>query len=166
MDFTAKQTEGYDEKVKQKADAEVEPERPITERRLSSSQLINDTREIARLYYLSLAFYYAGQLEKAREGLIEVMNSDLIPPAVAKTIEDDLIGIDNRLTVSGKKREIAELYYRSMALYHAGQFEKAREGLIKVLKSGLVPEPMIITIKDSLTDIDNTLNRKPPARER
>ncbi len=167
MDFAASRTEGYAEKVKQqKAAAEVESERPITEHRITSSQLINNTREIAQLYYLSLAFYYAGQLEKAREGLLEVMNSDLIPPAVAKTIKDDLIGIDNSLAVSGKKKEIAELYYRSMALYHTGQFEKAREGLIKVLRSGLVPKPMIITIKDSLTDIDNTLNRKPPARER
>jgi len=93
--------------------------------------------------------------------LIEVLKSDSIPQAVAKTIKDDLIGIDNRLNISARKREIAELYYRSMALYHAGQFEKAGEGLVEVLKSGLVPEPMIITIKGCLSNIDNTLNRKP-----
>jgi len=167
MDFAERRTERFAEMVKQrKAAADVEPERPITERRISSSQLIKNTREIAELYYLSLTFYYAGQLEKAKEGLIEVLKSDLIPPAVAKTIKDDLIGIDNHLTVSERKREIAGLYYRSMAFYHAGRFEKAREGLIKVLKSGLVPEPMIITIKGSLTDIDNTLSHKSPVQER
>ena len=167
MDFAAGQPEGYAEEVKQqKAAAEVGPERPITERQINHNPLGQDKREIAELYYRSLAFYYSGQLEKAKEGLMEVLKSDSIPSAVAKTIKDDLIGIDNHLTISNRKSEIAELYYRSMAFYHAGQFEKAGEGLVKVLKSGLVPEPMIITIKDCLTDIDNTLNRKPPAQER
>ncbi|MCP4612008.1 MAG: hypothetical protein GY845_25180 [Planctomycetes bacterium] len=160
MDFAATGTEGYTEKVKQqKAAAEEEPERPITKRETGSSQLSKDKREIAELYYLSLAYYYAGQLEKAREGLIEVLENDSIPPAIAKTIKDDLANIDKYLTISGRKRDVAELYYRSMAFYHAGQFEKAREGLMKVLKSGLVPEPMIVTIKGCLTNIDNTLGR-------
>ena len=166
MDFAATGTEGYAEKVKQrKAAAEVRPEGPITKREINSSQLSKNKREIAELYYLSLAYYYAGQLEKAREGLVEVLKNDSIPPAVAKTIQDDLANIDKNLTLSGQKRGVAELYYRSMALYHAGQFEKAREGLVKVLKSGLVPEPMIITIKSCLTNIDNTLNGQPPVQE-
>jgi len=144
MDFAATGTEGYTKKVKQqKTAAEVEPEGPITKHEISSSQLIKNKREIAELYYLSLAYYYGGQLEKAREGLVEVLKNDSIPPAVAKTIQDDLANIDKNLTISDRKRGIAELYYRSMAFYHAGQFEKAREGLVKVLKSGLVPEPMI-----------------------
>ena len=133
MDFASSRTEGYSEKIEQqKAASQAGPEGPITDRRTSNSQFGKDTRKIAELYYLSLAFYYAGQMEKAREGLIEVLKSDLIPPPVAKTIKDDLIGIDSHLTISGRKREIAELYYRSMAFYHAGQFEKARGGLVKV----------------------------------
>jgi len=160
MDFAATGTEGYTQKVRQqKAAAEVESERPITKRETGSSQLSKNKREIAELYYLSLAYYYAGQLEKAREGLIEVLDNDSIPPAIAKTIQDDLANIDKYLTVSDRKRDVAELYYRSMAFYHAGQFEKAREGLVKVLKSGLVPEPMKITIKGCLTNIDNILGR-------
>ncbi|MBC8472138.1 MAG: hypothetical protein H8D56_21980 [Planctomycetes bacterium] len=165
MDFAATGTEGYTERVKQrKAVAKVGPEGPITEREKSSSQLIKNKRELAELYYLSLAYYYAGQLEKAREGLIEVLKNDSIPPAIAKTIKDDLANIDKNMTISNRKRDVAELYYRSMAYYHAGQFEKAREGLVQVLKSGLVPEPMIITIKGCLTNIDNTLSRKPPVK--
>ena len=160
MDFAATGTEGYSEKVKQqKAAAEVVPEGPITEREISSSQHSKNKREIAELYYLSLAYYYAGQLGKAREGLIEVLKNASIPPAVAKTIKDDLANIDKNLSISDRKRDVAELYYRSMAFYHAGQFEKAREGLVKVLKSGLVPEPMIITIKSCLTNIEDILSR-------
>ena len=143
-------------------------ERNLKESLQQVSRSSKNTREIAELYYLSLAFYYAGQLEKAREGLLEVLKSESIPPAVAKTIKDDLIGIDNDLAISGRKSEIAELYYRSMAFYHAGQFEKAKDGLVKVLKSDLVPVPMIITIRDCLTNIDNTLSPgvKPPLSEK
>jgi len=166
MDFAATGTEGYAEKGKQqKAASKAEPERPITKRGTGNSQLNENKKEIAELYYLSLAYYYGGQLGKAREGLLEVLKNDSIPPAVAKTIQDDLANIDQNLSISDRKRDVAELYYRSMAFYHAGQFEKAREGLDKVLKSGLVPEPMIITIKGCLTNINNTLRHQPPVQE-
>jgi hypothetical protein len=56
-----------------------------------------------------------------------------------------------------QKREIAELYYRSVASYRAGRLVRAREGFVKVLKSGLVPAPMAKTIRGYLLDIDNTL---------
>jgi len=69
--------------------------------------------------------------------------------------------------LSKHKENIAELYYRSIAFYHAGQLEKAREGLVKVLKSGLIPALMVKTIRGYLVDIDNTLARKakPPTSE-
>jgi hypothetical protein len=117
----------------------------------------NNTREIAELYYRSLAFYYTGHLEKAREGLLETLKIESTPPAIAKIIKDDLKGIESRSSDSNRKKEIAELYYRSMSFYHAGQLEKAREGLVIVLNSGLVPAPMMITIKDYLTKIDKIL---------
>jgi len=117
----------------------------------------NNTREMAELYYRSLAFYYTGHLEKAREGLLEVSKSESLPPIVAKIIKDDLKVIESRSSISNRKREIAELYYRSMSFYHAGQLEKARQGLVIVLDSGLAPAPMMITIKDCLTRIDKIL---------
>jgi predicted CXXCH cytochrome family protein len=167
MDFAARRTGEYSERIKQqRAAAEVEPGEPVTEHEKSSEEVNKNNREIAELYYLSLAFYYAGHLEKAREGMIGVLKSSLIPPAVAKTITDDLANIDKRLAVSGRKREVAELYYRSMAFYHAGQLEQAREGLIEVLKSDLVPAPMMKTIRILLTEIDNTLSLKTSVPER
>ena len=117
-------------------------------------------REIAELYYSSMTFYRAGQLEKAREGLVKVFKSGLIPPAMARTIQNGLADIDNRLAKSGQKRGIAERYYSSIALYRAGQLEKAREGLVKVLNSGSIPEVMVKTIKNYLADIDNTLAKR------
>jgi sugar lactone lactonase YvrE len=53
--------------------------------------------EIAELYYRSVASYRAGQLKKAREGFVKVLNSGLIPPAMAKTIENYVADIDNTL---------------------------------------------------------------------
>lgn len=57
-------------------------------------------------------------------------------------------------------RKIAELYYRSLTLYHAGQLVEAREGFVNVLKSGLVPPPVVRIIRGYLMDIDNTLTKR------
>lgn len=68
---------------------------------------------------------------------------------------------------SKRKKEIAELYYHSIEFYQAGQLEKAREGFVKVLKSGLAPAPIAKTIRGYVVDIENTLARraKPPNSE-
>jgi len=116
--------------------------------------------QIAELYYSSMALYRAGRLGEARKGLIKVLKSGLIPPAMAETIRDDLADIDNLLEDGKKKREIAELYYNSMAFYNAGRLEKAREGLVKVLKSGLIPPAMAKTVEKYLVDIENALNKR------
>jgi hypothetical protein len=92
--------------------------------------------------------------------LVKVLNSGLIPQAMTTTIQDDLAEIGNLLEEGKKKREIAELYYDSMAFYNAGQLEKAREGLVKVSESGLIPPAMAKTIEQYLAVIDNTLNKK------
>jgi sugar lactone lactonase YvrE len=121
---------------------------------------LEQQEKIAELYYSSMTFYRAGRLEEAREGLVKVLKSGLIPPEMIKTIQDDLTEIDNLLDDGKKKRKIAELYYSSMAFYNAGRLEKAREGLVKVLKSGLIPPEMARTVEQYLADIDNTLNKK------
>jgi predicted CXXCH cytochrome family protein len=54
-------------------------------------------------------------------------------------------------------KETADLYYRSMAFYRAGQLSRAREGFAMLLRSGLIPESMAKTIRGYLSDIDNSL---------
>jgi len=132
---------------------------PKAEPRIKDEQL-EQQEKIAKLYYSSMTLYRAGRLEEAREGLAKVLKSGLIPPAMTKTIQDDLADIDNLLDDSKRKREIAELYYSSMAFYNAGRLEKAREGLVKVLKSGLIPPAMVKTVEQYLADIENTLNKR------
>ena len=94
--------------------AEAEPER-------AGTQPDEQKEDISELHQRSLALYRGGQLEKAREGFARVLNSDLIPAPMAKTIQGYLAEIDNRLDNSERKREIAELYYRSITFYRAGQ---------------------------------------------
>jgi len=47
-----------------------------------------------------------------------------------------------------------------MALYRTGQLEKAREGLTRVMRSGLIPPAMAKTIEKYLADINKTLNKR------
>ena len=56
-----------------------------------------------------------------------------------------------------KVKEIAELYYSSMAFYRTGQLLRAREGFVNILKSGLIPESVAKTIRSYISDIDNSL---------
>jgi predicted CXXCH cytochrome family protein len=64
---------------------------------------------------------------------------------------------EQREQLSKEQREIAELYYRSMEYYRKGKLKRAKEGLVKVLNSGLVPAPMADTIRAHIADIENRL---------
>jgi Flp pilus assembly secretin CpaC/tetratricopeptide (TPR) repeat protein len=59
-----------------------------------------------------------------------------------------------------KPQKIVELYSESMKLYRAGQYEKAREGFVKVASSGLIPQQMKKTIEGYITQIDKRLGQK------
>lgn len=54
---------------------------------ISESQTNDRNRQVAEIYYRSMRLYNTGQLEKAREGFIEVINSGSIPPAMVKTLQ-------------------------------------------------------------------------------
>jgi DNA-binding beta-propeller fold protein YncE len=130
-------------------------ERPEPEK--SSSQQWEQQRKISDLYNRSIALYQAGQLEKAREGFLIVLESGFLPANMTKTIQGYIADINSNLATDQQKQEIAELYYSSMAFYRAGQLEKARDGLTRVLRSGLIPQAMAKSIEKNLVDINNTL---------
>jgi len=137
-----------------------------TEPETIDSQQHKRKEQVAELYQRSMMFYRAGQLEKARQGFVKVLNSGLIPARMTKTIEGYLADIENTLAKGERKSEkdIAKLYYRSMTFYRSGQLEKAREGFVKVLESGLIPAAMAKTIERYLADINNTLAKRQNGR--
>lgn len=71
-------------------------------------------------------------------------------PAAAPAVAEDHRG--------EQERAAAELYYRSVKQYHAGQLREARDGLLEALKSGLLPDPMRETVNAYLERIDEILN--------
>ncbi|MBL7187937.1 MAG: hypothetical protein ISS70_16565 [Phycisphaerae bacterium] len=125
----------------------------------SESAAGNREKEIAGLYERSEAFYRSGRFEKAREGYETVLASGLIPPAMAKTIDDRLADINNRAARSKQNEVIAGLYYRSVNSYREGKLEDARKGFVTVLKSGLIPPAMVKTIENYLAEIDDALTK-------
>ena len=58
-------------------------------------------------------------------------------------------------------REIPDLYDASMKLYRAGELTRARQGLVAVSESGLIPPAMARTIRGYLSDIDKRLAQAP-----
>jgi predicted CXXCH cytochrome family protein len=60
---------------------------------------------------------------------------------------------------SERERGVAEIYYRSIKQYHAGQLAEAREGFRQVLETGALPGPMKDTVQTYLERIDQTLVR-------
>jgi DNA-binding beta-propeller fold protein YncE len=130
-------------------------ERPEPEK--TNTQLWEQQRKISDLYNRSIALYQGGQLEKAREGFLTVLESGLLPANMIEIVQGYIADINSALATDQQKQEIAELYYSSMAFYRAGQLEKARDGLIRVLRSGLIPPAMAKSIEKNLVDINNTL---------
>lgn len=65
------------------------------------------------------------------------------------------------------ERAAAELYYRSIKQYHAGQLREARDGFFEALKAGLLPDPMRETAHAYLEKIDEVLKESSePERQR
>ena len=133
---------------------------PKSEPKKTDTQQRELQRKTTDLYHRSIALYKAGQLEKARDGFLEVLKSGLLPAHMAKTIQGYIADINSVLATDEHKQGIAELYYSSMALYRTGQLEKARDGLTRVLRSGLIPPAMAKTIENYLADINKTLIKR------
>jgi sugar lactone lactonase YvrE len=134
--------------------------KPSVAEKTQAQQRRDQQQEISDLYYRSMTLYKAGQLNEARESFLELLNSGLLQPNMVKTIQGYVADINSRLATDEQKQQIAELYYNSMALYRAGNFEKARDGLTKVLRSGLIPPAMAKTIEKRLANINAILNKR------
>ena len=60
---------------------------------------------------------------------------------------------------SKQEQSIAEIYYRSIQQYHAGELVKAREGFLQVLKSVSLPQPLRDTVQSYVEKIDQALRK-------
>ncbi|UCC98019.1 MAG: hypothetical protein JSW66_19490 [Phycisphaerales bacterium] len=149
----------------------------------TEDKTVEERRHLFEVFWQVSRLIEQGELQKAREYLEAITDSELLTEDERGKIENVLSLIDEALANgagqpqngpgatapeaadksdgSAAKRieEVADLYYRSMAYYRDGQLVRAREGFVKVLSSGLIPTAMENTIRGYIADIDRTLAR-------
>jgi len=103
------EAETHPKRIKQIGSGPQKLEQMGIEPKKTDSQQSLQKREIAELYCHSIELYRAGQLEKAREGFVKVLQSDLVPEPMAKTIEGYLVHINNTLAGRAKSPGIENL---------------------------------------------------------
>lgn len=144
-------TNGQDEQIDLKQGTTA----PATQTEISNiSEVFLETRRLIELGELGQARGYLEKFKdndsftaKEREQIVRVLEM------IDSVTNRDKQQLDN----DKQAKEIADLYYSSMAFYRTGQLIKAREGFVKILKSGLIPESMAKTIRGYISDIDNSL---------
>ena len=110
-----------------------------------------------------------GQPVKARAHYEKIRKSPYLTEQQRKQIAEDLKAVD--AAFDKKRKEITELYNRSVEAYRAGELEKARDGFSEVIKSGMLVAPKGQSAEDYLVQIDSILTArlkgpsapKPPA---
>ena len=64
------------------------------------------TIDMAQLYYQSIKLYHAGKLQAARQGFIQVYESDVVPDVIQKAIEGYVDTIDALLSGTGNQGRV------------------------------------------------------------
>ena len=95
---------------------------------------------------------------EAKAHLQTIQASEFLTDEERKLIKQRLETVDKELEV--QKKQTAELYTRSVELFRAGEFEKAREGFLKVAASGLLATAPGESPADYIAKIDKTLAPK------
>jgi type II secretory pathway component GspD/PulD (secretin)/TolA-binding protein len=100
-----------------------------------------------------------GKPIKAKAHLEKVRDSGSLTEEERQQITEELGRIDNQ--INEQKKQITEIYNRSVEFYRSGQLEKARDGFTEVARSGLLAAPEGETAEDYLVKIDRVLAGKP-----
>ncbi|MHC4396324.1 MAG: hypothetical protein ACYS1A_11785 [Planctomycetota bacterium] len=99
-----------------------------------------------------------GELITARAYLERIKDSKSLSKTERKQIIKSLGKLQSQL--NKQKKEITELYKRSVSFYRKGQFEKARAGFVRVAKEGFSAAPPGKSAEDYLVQIEAILKRK------
>lgn len=130
-----------------------------------SKSLSEVFRETSRLIELGQLQQAGAYLEKFKDGTSFTAEERAQIERILGMINSVINRSEQQIENDKQAKEIAELYYSSMAFYRTGQLIKAREGFVKVLRSGLIPESMAKTIQGYISDIDNSLAGNEKSKE-
>jgi predicted CXXCH cytochrome family protein len=134
------------------------------EQKAVTSPTLSESETLSEVFHETSRLIELGDLEQARAYLEKFKGNETFTAEERAQIVR-VLGMINSVINQGEqkpenekqKRETTELYYSSMAYYRTGQLAKAREGFVKILKSGSIPEAMTKTIRGYIEDIDNSL---------
>ncbi len=99
-----------------------------------------------------------GEPIKARAHYEKVRNSTYLTEQERKQIAEQLRNIDEHF--DSQKKEITEVYNRSVELYRAGELDRAREGFLEVSRYGLLVTAKGQSPEDYLVEIDGILTER------
>jgi septum formation inhibitor MinC len=99
-----------------------------------------------------------GQPIKARAYYEKVRNSPFLTEQERRQIAQEIKNAD--VNFDKQRKELTELYNRSVELYRAGELEKARQGFVEVARYGLLIVPSGQTAEDYLIQIDSILTAR------
>ena len=99
-----------------------------------------------------------GQPVKARAHYEKVRNSPYLSKQEREQIDQEIKNVDGNF--DKQRKEITEIYNRSVQLYRAGEIEKARDGFVEVARYGMLVVPQGQTAEDYLIQIDSILTEQ------
>ena len=99
-----------------------------------------------------------GQPIKARAYYEKVRNSPCLTEQERRQIAQEIKNAD--VNFDKQRKELTELYNRSVELYRAGELEAARDGFVEVARYGLLIVPRGQTAEDYLIQIDSVLTER------
>jgi tetratricopeptide (TPR) repeat protein len=99
-----------------------------------------------------------GQPVKARAHYEKIRKSPYLTEQERKQVEQDIKNLDS--SFDKQRKEITEVYNRSVQFFRAGEMEKARDGFVEVAKYGMLVTPKGQTAEDYLIQIDSILTEK------
>jgi predicted CXXCH cytochrome family protein len=142
------------------------------EQKAATPATVSKSRTLSEVLHETSRLIELGELEQARAYLEKFKDDETFTTEERAQIIrvlgmiDAVINQEEQKPENEKqKKETAELYYSSMAYYRTGQLVKAREGFVKILKSGSIPEAMAKTIRGYISDIDNSLTQNERSKE-
>jgi len=100
----------------------------------------------------------SGEQIKAKAHYEKVRSSELLTEQERKQTAEHLRNIDEHF--DSQKKNINELYNKSVELYHAGELDKARDGFLEVTRYGLLSTPKGKSPEDYLVEIDVVLTER------
>jgi len=99
-----------------------------------------------------------GQPVKAKAHYEQVRKSPYLTEQERKQIDQEIKNVDGSL--DKQRKDITEVYNRSVLLFNAGELEKARGGFVEVARYGLLVVPQGRAAEDYLIKIDSTLTEQ------